>query len=64
MPIWLRKFTAKMIEQRITEEYEAQKKSIESSQGIQTATPENTRNVQMPEAVKRASYNTTVAKKQ
>ena len=64
MPIWLRKFTAKMIEQRITEEYEAQKKSIESSQGIQTATPENTRSVQMPEAVKRASYNTTVAKKQ
>lgn len=64
MPIWLRKFTAKMIEQRITEEYEAQKKAVDSSQGIQTATPENTRSVQMPEAAKRASYNTTVAKKQ
>ena len=64
MPIWLRKFTAKMIEQRITEEYEAQQKSINQSQGIQTATPENTRSVQIPDAVKKASYTTSVAKKQ
>jgi hypothetical protein len=53
-----------MIEQRITEEYEAQQKSINQSQGIQTATPENTRSVQIPDAVKKASYTTSVAKKQ
>ena len=64
MPIWLRKFTVKMIEQRLNEEHTAQKKAIEKSQGVQTATAENTRNVQIPEAVKKANYNTTVAKKQ
>jgi len=53
-----------MIEQRVNEEHTAQKKAIEKSQGVQTATAENTRNVQIPEAVKKASYNTTVAKKQ
>ena len=47
MPIWLRKFTVKMIEQRINEEHTAQKKAIEKSQGVQTATAENTRNVQL-----------------
>jgi len=53
-----------MLEQSINEEHKAQKKAIEKSQGIQTATAENTRNVQIPEAVKKASYNTTVTKKQ
>ena len=63
MPIWLRKFTANMIEKRITEEYEAQKKATEEANGIQTATPENTGTPSIPEAVKRASYTTNVAKK-
>jgi hypothetical protein len=64
MPIWLRKFTSKTIEQQITEEYEAQQKASKEASGIQEATPENTNNVQVPEAVRKASYTTTVSKKQ
>lgn len=63
MPIWLRKYTAKMIEQRINEEYEAQKKATDQANGVQTATAENTRTPQIPEAVKKASYTTSIAKK-
>ena len=34
MPIWLRKFTSKTIEQQITEEYEAQQKASKEASGI------------------------------
>jgi len=64
MPLWLRKFTSKTIEQQITEEYEAQQKASKAASGIQEATPENTKNVNVPEAVRKASYTTTVSKKQ
>lgn len=64
MPIWLRKFTYKTIEKQITDEYEASKKASDKAAGIEEATPENTNNVQVPEAVRKASYTTTVSKKQ
>lgn len=64
MPLWLRKFTSKTIEQQITQEYEAQQKASKAASGIQEATPENTKNVNVPEAVRKASYTTTVSKKQ
>ena len=63
MPIWLRRYTAKMIEQQIIEEYEAQKKASNEASGIQEATFENSSTVQIPDAVKKASYSTTLAKK-
>ena len=63
MPIWLRRYTAKMIEQQIIEEYEAQKKASDKASGIQEATFENSSTVQIPDAVKKASYSTTLAKK-
>jgi len=63
MPIWLRRYTAKMIEQQIIEEYEAQKKASNDAAGIQEATPENSSAIQVPDAVKKASYTTTLAKK-
>lgn len=63
MPIWLRRYTAKMIEQQIIEEYEAQKKASNDAAGIQEATPENSSTVQIPDIVKKASYTTTLAKK-
>jgi len=52
-----------MIEQRINEEYEAQKKATDQANGVQTATAENTRTPKIPEAVKKASYTTSIAKK-
>lgn len=63
MPIWLRRFTAKMIEQRIVEEYEAQKQAADNVSGVQQATPENSSQPQIPDVVKKASYSTTLAKK-
>lgn len=63
MPIWLRRFTFQIIEQQITEEVEAQKKAMNQASGIQEATAENTSTVQVPDAVRKASYSTKVAKK-
>ena len=64
MPIWLRKFTSKTIEQQITEEYEAQQKASQKAAGVEDATPENTNSIQIPDSVRKASYTTTVSKKQ
>lgn len=64
MPIWLRKFTSKTIEQQITEEYEAQQKASQKATGIEDATPENTNSIQIPDSVRKASYTTTISKKQ
>ena len=63
MPIWLRRFTFKTIEQQINEEAEAQQEAMKRASGVQELAPESSSSVSIPEAVKKASYSTKVAKK-
>lgn len=63
MPIWLRRFTFKTIEQQINDEAEAQQEAMNRANGVQELTPENSSSVSIPDAVKKASYSTKVAKK-
>lgn len=63
MPIWLRRFTFKTIEQQLVDEVEAQQKSMNRAAGIEEATSEQSTSVIIPDAVKNASYSTKVNKK-
>lgn len=56
MPIWLRKYTYKSIEEFYQKEKEAQEEAMDKVKGVQKAEPTNS--VQIPDAVKRASYTT------
>ena len=56
MPIWLRRYTYKSIQEFYEKEAEAQKEAAAKAQGIEKATPQNT--VQVPTAVKKATYTT------
>lgn len=56
MPIWLRRFTFKSIQEFYENEKEAQEKMQNKVAGVQKASSQNT--VMIPEAVKRASYTT------
>lgn len=63
MPIWLRRFTFKSIEQQLNDEAEAQEKAINKASGVEEAAPQSSTSVVIPHAVKNASYNTKVTKK-
>lgn len=63
MPIWLRRFTFKTIEQQINDEAEAQQKAMNKASGIEEAAPQSNQSVSIPDAVKNASYSTKVNKK-
>jgi len=56
MPIWLRRFTFKLIQEFYENEKEAQEEMQNKAAGVQKASSQNT--VMIPEAVKRASYTT------
>ena len=56
MPIWLRRFTFKSIQEFYEKEREAQEEMQNKINGVQQATPQNS--VQIPDAVKKASYTT------
>jgi len=56
MPIWLRRFTFKSIQEFYENEKETQEEMHNKVAGVQKASSQNT--VMIPEAVKRASYTT------
>jgi len=56
MPIWLRRFTFKSIQEFYEKEREAQEEMQNKINGVQQATPQSS--VQIPDAVKKASYTT------
>ena len=56
MPIWLRRFTYKSIQEFYEKEKEAQEELQNKMNGVQKASSQNS--VQIPDAVKRASYTT------
>ena len=56
MPIWLRRYTYKTIQEFYIKEAEAQEEAMNKSNGVQQATPQNS--VQIPDVVKNASYTT------
>ncbi len=56
MPVWLRKYTFKSIQEFYEKQAEAQEEQMNRVQGIQKATSQNT--IQMPDAVKKATYTT------
>jgi hypothetical protein len=56
MPIWLRRFTFKSIQEFYEKEREAQEEMQNKITGVQKATSQNT--IQMPDAVKKATYTT------
>ena len=56
MPVWLRKYTFKSIQEFYEKQAEAQEEQMNRVQGIQKATSQNT--VQMPDVVKKATYTT------
>jgi hypothetical protein len=56
MPIWLRRFTFKSIQEFYEKEREAQEEMQNKVAGVQKATSQNT--IQMPDAVKKATYTT------
>jgi hypothetical protein len=56
MPIWLRRFTFKSIQEFYEKEREAQEEMQNKVTGVQKATSQNT--IQMPDAVKKATYTT------
>ncbi len=56
MPIWLRRFTFKSIQEFYEKEREAQEEMQNKIAGVQKATSQNT--IQMPDAVKKATYTT------
>jgi len=56
MPIWLRRFTFKTIQEFYEKEREAQEEMQNKIAGVQKATSQNS--VQVPDAVKKATYTT------
>lgn len=60
MPIWLRRFTVQSIKEQYEKEQAAQEEAINKANGVQKAVPES---IQIPQAVKQASYSTKAAKK-
>ena len=56
MPIWLRKFTFMAIQEFYEKEREAQEEHMNKMKGVQKAEP--SKSVQIPDAVKKASYTT------
>jgi hypothetical protein len=56
MPVWLRRYTFKSIQEFYEKQAEAQEEQMNRVQGIQKATSQNT--VQMPDVVKKATYTT------
>jgi hypothetical protein len=56
MPIWLRRFTFKSIQEFYEKEREAQEEMQNKIAGVQKATSQNS--VQVPDAVKKATYTT------
>lgn len=63
MPIWLRKFTAEKIREQYEKEAEAQQEAYEKQAGIQKATPQSSKSIEVPDAVRKATYTTKAAKK-
>lgn len=58
MPIWLRRFTYSKIVEYYQKQKEAQEEASNKAQGIQKATPETTRGLNIS-----ANYSTKVPKK-
>lgn len=56
MPIWLRRFTYRTIQEFYEKEKEAQEEHMNNIQGVQKAQPST--QVQVPEVVRKASYTT------
>jgi hypothetical protein len=56
MPVWLRKYTFKSIQEFYEKQAEAQEEAMNAAKGVQKASPQNS--VQVPDAVKKASYTT------
>ena len=56
MPVWLRKYTFKSIQEFYEKQAEAQEEAMNAAKGVQKATPQSS--VQIPDAVKKASYTT------
>lgn len=56
MPVWLRRYTFKSIQEFYEKQAEAQEEQMNRVQGIQRATSQNT--IQMPDVVKKATYTT------
>jgi len=56
MPVWLRRYTFKSIQEFYEKQAEAQEEQMNKVQGIQKATSQNT--IQMPDVVKKATYTT------
>ena len=56
MPVWLRRYTFKSIQEFYEKQAEAQEEQMNRVQGIQKGTSQNT--VQMPDVVKKATYTT------
>jgi hypothetical protein len=56
MPVWLRRYTFKSIQEFYEKQAEAQEEQMNRVQGIQKATSQNT--IQMPDVVKKATYTT------
>lgn len=64
MPIWLRNYTLKTILQNLQAESENAQKLSDEQNNVQRLDMNNPKKVQMPDIVQKASYTTTVAKKQ
>jgi hypothetical protein len=60
MPIWLRRFTAQSIREQYEREQVAQEEAMNKANGVQKATSNS---VQIPQAVKQATYSTKATKK-
>lgn len=56
MPVWLRKYTFKSIQEFYEKQAEAQEEAMNAAKGVQKASPQNS--VQIPDAVKKVSYTT------
>lgn len=61
MPIWLRRFTAASIKEHYEREKEAQEEAHKRAQGIENATPQNTK-LARP-AIKSPTYSTKASTK-
>ena len=56
MPIWLRRYTFKSIQEFYIKEAEAQQEAMDKANGVQKATTQSS--VDIPDALKKASYTT------
>lgn len=64
MPIWLRNYTLKAILQNLQAESEHAEKQRDEENGVQRLESNKSRTLDIPDAVKKATYTTTVSKKQ